>query len=207
MIICINGNPGAGKSTLGESLVKLNKNKGIYKIKVVETDDIDDGICLDLIKHAGKQATDKDLPALRKKRKTMYKATIVDLIKKYTNNDVVLVFVGILHHDEDLFANIKLKYYIDIDPETNFKQLLTRTANDICKNKDAIISALTNNTDKPGIANKLLLHKYKIRSDFPIGYDDFIKRYKKKRTEHKKKGYKLATKEEIYSNIQKIIKK
>jgi ABC-type oligopeptide transport system ATPase subunit len=194
-VIVLNGDSGSGKSTLG---LRLNKVSGVV---VVETDDIDDAIALKLLK--GK--TDKDIPKFKKERASQYKKVITNLIDKYSTSKKTLILVGISHCGESVYKNLDNKYCIDIAPEVNFQQLNTRTLHDLCSNKQAILNTLSN-TNNMEIVSRILSNKYKIRTEFPLNYNVYIKHYEKKRKERKKLGYKYMSAEDIYVDIVKNIK-
>ena len=190
-IIVINGPSGAGKSTLGLQLKKF--------AKVIETDDIDDAIMLKLMK--GK--SDKDLPNIFKQREKEYVERLENLINEYAKSNKWLILVGILHCKKELYKNIEHKYYIDIDPTINFQQLIQRTLNDVCKHKDSIIKLFKDsNLD---IADKVLLHKYKMRTPFPIDYKDYCKNHAIRKNKHKKQGYLVLNAKVIYQTCEKLI--
>jgi adenylate kinase family enzyme len=203
MIIHINGASGAGKSTLGAAL----KKAGYY---VIETDDIDDDIMLKLIKkYPNSFDTAKAANLVYKIHDKLYEDAFKALIKKHKN----IIFVGLIHHKKKRIENVIAsktqeihKYYIKVDPEVNFKRLLIRTMNDLCKNRQAIEN-LINSSKNLNTMDKLLLYKYKIRTSIP--FDDiasFIKKTKKREMRNKKEGYQVLGSKEIYNAVVGILK-
>jgi len=194
MIIHINGGSGSGKSTLGATL----KKAGYF---VIETDDIDDHIMLNLIKkHPNAFDSRKSTDAIFKIQSKLYEEQINKLIAKYKN----IIFVGIIHHKKNLLKNADHKYYIHVDYETHFKQLATRTLNDLCNNRKEILKMI-NNSKNLNTTDKMLLYKYKIRAPFP--FDDlngFIQKTKKRELKYKKEDYKIMSAKDIYSDIIKL---
>ncbi len=204
MIIHINGSSGAGKSTLGAAL----KKAGYY---VIETDDIDDEIMLKLIKkYPNAFDTAKAANVVFKIHDKLYEDAFRALVKKHKN----IIFVGLIHHKKKRIENVIgvtakstydiHKYFIKVDPEVNFKRLMIRTINDLCKNRQAI-ETLINNSKNLNTLDKLLLYKYKIRTSVP--FDDvsaFTKKAKKREMRNKKEGYQILSSKEIYNTILMI---
>jgi dephospho-CoA kinase len=204
MIIHINGSSGAGKSTLGAAL----KKAGYY---VIETDDIDDEIMLKLIKkYPNAFDTAKDTNTIFKIHDKLYEDAFRALVKKHKN----IIFVGLIHHKKKRIENVIgvtakskydiHKYFIKVDPEVNFKRLMIRTINDLCKNRQAIETLITNSKNL-NTMDKLLLYKYKIRTSVP--FDDiaaFTKKAKKREMRNKKEGYQILSSKEIYNAILMI---
>ena len=201
MLIHINGASGSGKSTLGAAL----KKAGFF---VIETDDIDDNIMLKLIKkYPNSFDTKKDTDKIFKLHEKLYKETIQALIDKHK----FLIFVGLIHHKKESLEKIidpkvkvDYKFFIKINPVVNFKRLMIRTMNDLCKNRQEIENMI-NNSKNLNTTDKLLLYKYKIRAPFPFdSIENFTKYAKKRELKNKKEGYKILSSKEIYTFIKKL---
>lgn len=87
--------------------------------------------------------------------------------------------------------------------ETNFRRLNLRTLNDICSNKSDLEKLYQEN--KPNSINFLATHKYKIRQQFPIEYNDVAKQNMSRKNSAKKMDYKIMTADEILDDISNVL--
>ena len=188
IIVHIAGLTGSGKTSLGKRLSKFRR------IKVIDTDDIDDP---NRLKYGQNKTS----------RKGANKKDMMSVIKSIGDNEI-LVAVGHLFPgiEEALKPRLTDKYFIKIDPETLFRQYNLRTLDSLIANSQKIKALLSNKNIKPIEAHELFSHQFKIRNGFDCrGVKDIKKQYKKAVKTVKEKGYKVMTSDEIYFDIKDTI--
>lgn len=160
MIIHIVGPSGSGKTTLGNKLSKKYKNK----IKIIETDDIDDNNRIKIIKNYKFEKTsewtkfDKDTAKLNKNE-------LKKLLEKYKNK--IIIITGFFHPGMDfLIKQIDHLYMIEIDEITLWNQYNQRTFEHLNKNSKSIKKLLNNKKIHPLKKHLTLMYKYNIRNGF-----------------------------------------
>lgn len=202
MIVHILGATGSGKTTLGNKIASEMKN-----VVVVDTDDIDDTNAIKIVemKKYNNYFNDKNIGKyfdLKAKMNEIDMTKIIDDCKK-NNKSLIIVGHTLTGTKLDPINYTDHKYCIDIDPEVNYKQYMSRTYDSICKNCKQT-TALIKKEKNVYKLDEILIHKYKIRPSPPfLGFKDNIKDMYKN---NKKNGYKIMTSDDIYRDIVKKLK-
>lgn len=196
MIIHILGRSGAGKTTLGKKLSKLNNTVSL------DTDDIDDVNSLKLLKKYNIENKSED-KAFNEERAKLNREELSKFIAKNASKNIVFVgfdFPGM----ENIPKLAGLKYSIKIDPDVLFRQYNLRTLYAIQQNFKEIESLLQNDSMSIEKIRAILLYKYKIRQGLNcIEPDELKKGIKRSSKRDKEKGYKVKTSDQIYEDIIK----
>jgi cytidylate kinase len=197
MLIYIGGPTGSGKTTLATKLAKLPN------IFVIETDRINDKNELKQLS-INKMETEEEISSFLETVAAMNQIDIQILIDKahsHTKNPVIVV-VG---HLFEVKLKFHKKYFIKIDPMTNYIQFNLRTLDSIIKNADEIKKILT---EKHSLAKMeyLIVNKAKVRDNFLIYPRYWLESYKDVNKYAKSTGCKLATFDELYLKISKLSK-
>ena len=127
------------------------------------------------------------------------------IIKQCEDNNKTLIFVGLSFYGKaDPINYADYKYFIDINPEDNFRYVTTRNIDDFCKECKNLKSLMKKETN-PYKLQMLILHKYKIRGGLrPMNQlVSNINFFKKKA---KKEKYKIMSSSDIYDDIINKIK-
>ncbi len=144
----ITGTPGSGKTTLGKKIAHLPN------VKVVELDDIQDEIMLQNI-----DITSEDI-----KQEILLQDSIQKIIDKSTPNEI-LVFVGLMN--DYLIHRVDYKFMINLDLDTIYERVNIRHLQIINDHYYDIQKLIKDKKYTPEQKDKLLLYKYKLRSQFP----------------------------------------
>jgi hypothetical protein len=198
MLFHICGPSGSGKTTLGKKL------ESIPNTFIIDTDEIDDYNALEILSEPKYQhffISENTIDGFWKMLEQKNSSVLLDLLEK--NKDKIIIIVGMTIYPP---AETGVKgYSIDISANNNFYQINKRSLNEICSNSNELNQLFENEKNK-FIVDLIILFKYKIRQSFPIipfQLDNGIEMRKKHDTEL---GYKYLKPEEIYTDIEKIIK-
>ena len=186
MIIHVAGPSGSGKSTLGSKLKELPNTL------VIDTDDIDDETMI------------KDKPKSSENRIKINLKKIKTIIKKNKHKNIIILGISFFGECDPMHYS-DYGFFINIDLERLYKQYVTRTINDLCNNKEAILELVeTNHSEVSDIAS----HLYKIRNVLDLDFDNFSNNTKRfaQRYMDKHVGYKAMSSKRIYNEIKKLIK-
>jgi uridine kinase len=202
MIIHIIGVSGSGKTTLGNKLRAKIKNS-----VVIDTDDIDDKNAIDIIEDTKYNSyfCEKKLNKFFDLKEKMNYNDVKKIIKQCEDNNKILIFIGLSFYGKaDPTNYADYKYFIDIDPEDNFRYVTSRNIDDICK-ECKNLKLLMKKEKNPYKLQMLILHKYKIRGGFRhmnqiVNNIDFFKK------NARKEKYKIMSSNDIYDDIIKKIK-
>ncbi len=160
MIIHITGVSGSGKTSLGNKLRRTAKNT-----VVIDTDDIDDKNATDIIenKKYNSYFCEKKMNKFFDLRAKMNYSDVKKIIKQCEDSNKTLIFIGLSFYGKaDPINYADYKYYIDIEPEENFRYVTSRNIDDVCKECKNLKSLMKKETN-PYKIQMLILHKYKIR--------------------------------------------
>jgi uridine kinase len=202
MIIHIKGVSGSGKSTLGNKLQKAIKNS-----VVIDTDDIDDKNAVDIIgnKKYNSYFCEKKINKFFDLRAKMNFNDVKKIIKQCEDNNKILIFVGLSFYGKaDPINYANYKYFIDIDPEDNFRFATSRNIGDICRECKNLKSLMKKETN-PYKIQMLILHKYKIRGGFRQ-MNQIVNNINFFKEKAKNEKYKLMSSDDIYYDIIDKIK-
>ena len=202
MIIHIKGVSGSGKTTLGNKLRKEIKNS-----IVIDTDDIDDKNATEIIedKKYNSYFSEKKINKFYDLKAKMNYNDVKKIIKQCEDNNKTLIFVGLSFYGKaDPINYADYKYFIDINPEDNFRYVTTRNIDDFCKECKNLKSLMKKETN-PYKLQMLILHKYKIRGGLRqmnqlVSNINFFKK------KAKKEKYKIMSSSDIYDDIINKIK-
>ena len=160
MLFHITGPAGSGKTTLGNKLSKIPNTI------IIDTDEIDDFNAMDII-------TDPKFNELFKNEKTVNGffqileqrnlEKLDELLETNKKSNVIIVGMTIYLPVETAVQG----YSIDIDDDSNYYQLNTRTLDSICSNCVDLKDLMEKETNKYK-TDLTMLFKYKIRRSFPI---------------------------------------
>jgi adenylate kinase family enzyme len=208
------GASGAGKTTLGEKLSKLENTIVIdvddiedeHKIKFYENEENYKKI-LNLRRHKNEDGTynlekiDKEWFEIENEITEGKKSDLQKILND--NSDKHIILVG---HTMDPPTEYIIKgYSIDIDADTLYKQLNLRTLKSICKNREKITKLLKNDDIPMEIKDQLLNYKYKIRVPFQKHTYNVLNALPKRIKIANNKGYKILNRDEIYEEIKSLI--
>lgn len=178
-IFHISGNQGSGKTTLGNKLKKILKNKVIIK------------------------DFDELYSEFNNTKKRSYQKYIYDFIKSHRNKHII--FTGL---DADIclgsgennyYYDMKAdyKYYIDIDENIILKQKFLRQVDKLYERKNWFIDTfLENKKNEKFIREKILRF---------VDISSWRKQMKECNKLYKKRKYKFMSREEIYNDIMSKI--
>lgn len=198
MLFHITGPSGAGKTTLGKKL------ENIENTIVIDTDEIDDTNALEILsnpKYEHFYKNEKTTEGFWKMLEQKNLDKLFEILEQNKNKNIILVGLTIFPPPETAVIG----YSIDIDSTTNFFQLNTRTLESICENCSDLTNLLKNEKNKFKVDLEILF-RYKIRGSFPVipfRIDESIEMRKKYAEEI---GYKYMNFNDIFDDINKIIK-
>jgi uridine kinase len=204
IIAFITGLPGSGKTYLGHKIKKKFKN-----MKVLDTDKLKDDFLKNNNKERLELANDlSNFPSFGQKSEEqkdieyeynkLYKIHLTKKMKKFKNSKTNYVIVGQFFLFDYLYHSVpaKLKYFLNVDPETTFIRRNKRWLINLNKNKK-YFGSLINKGEEFWNYNKL----------WNFSNFEFIdKEYIQLKNFYKKKGFRMGLNEKILNHIEKILK-
>lgn len=209
MIIHIDGLSGTGKTTLGKNISSQ------LKISVIELDDISDH---NIHKIISKYNYDINQITFDKNQRyseftsklfenftdELLKLNQIDFDKKLENyKDKNLLITGCIHN---MVINIDKGYFIKLDNEIHYKQQNSRHLDRIYENSEEIKEILNSNISLY-YKQKYIARKCLVVQGFLPDYNHFVKQTEKQRNNANIFKYKYATQDEIFNDIEQLLKK
>lgn len=215
LIIHVMGASGSGKTTLGDKLRKYTNSKdtNIKDTIIIDTDDIDDNNILKIVNDSkyDELFTEGNIHKVFELKDKWNQRDFKKLLDNSNNGSTISNAKGVLSGIPVVIVgmtisigNVTNGYFIDSNPEDNFRQLNSRTLQDIYTNYHAIGKLFDTETNVYKIS-MLLLIKYKIRLPFHTNIDNIQNGLEYHKKTAKMANYKIMTIDNIYNNIIKLL--
>jgi len=188
LVIHISGPSGSGKTTLGDKL----RNEFGNKIIVKDFDDL-----------RREFFRTKNMQKVKMIDKDKYQLWIDNFVSKQKKP---LILTGLNHmpwwHKTHYYnTHAQHKYYINLNSDIIFKQKCKRFISDVfCDQQERLVKNLTTDNKKhlKGVQNAI---------GNECNYDETIKMNQMWNHDYKKQGYEFLSREHIFKEVSKIIKK
>lgn len=192
MIICVEGAPGSGKTTIGK---KLSKLRGV---EVIDTDDIDDASAMMLIKNPqnAKMFTPKGMTRFFRAKDELNNVTMEALIASATGKIVVVVGLSIE-------VRADRRFFIKATLDENYRRIILRTMHSMCKHRKGIERLLksSQSTDK---IFATLLHKYELRVGVPVPPPVVLGNLARMEKNARHRKCTVLTADQIYQRVKRL---